>query len=124
MVEGILQSYNPQIEVYSAGTNPALRIHPFAVDVMKDINIDISSNKPNSVNDYLNVDFDYVITVCGGAKEACPVFTGNVINRVHIGFDDPAEATGSNQQKLNEFIRIRDEIKTDFYDFYINKLKP
>ncbi|MCK6615988.1 MAG: arsenate reductase ArsC, partial [Ignavibacteriaceae bacterium] len=63
------------------------------------------------------------ITVCGNAKETCPVFTGKVKERLHIGFDDPADATGTEEEILSEFRRVRDEIKRDFYEFYQSKVK-
>jgi len=86
--------------------------------VMKEEGIDLSESRPKSVNEFLDDEFDYVITVCGGAKESCPTFTGKVKNRLHIGFDDPAEAEGTEEFILSEFVRIRDEIKRDFRKFY------
>ena len=65
-----------------------------------------------------------MVTVCGDAKESCPVFLGNVKKRVHIGFDDPAEAKGTEEHIYSEFVRIRNEIKRDFYEFYTGQLKP
>ena len=124
MAEGFLKSFDSRLEVVSAGTTPSAMVHPLAVKVMKDVSIDISNNLPESVVTYLKDDIDYVITVCGGANENCPVFIGNVKHRVHIGFDDPAEATGTDDEILGEFIRIRDEIKRDFYNYYSNTLKP
>jgi arsenate reductase len=118
MAEGFLKSFNPQWEVVSAGTEPSNMVHPKAIQVMHEIGIDISKGNPKSVNEFLEQEFDYVITVCGGAKESCPVFSGKVKNQIHIGFDDPAEAVGSDEFILSEFIRIRDEIKRDFGKFY------
>ena len=118
MAEGFLKSFNPQWEVVSAGTEPSNMVHPKAIQVMHEIGIDISRGNPKSVNEFLEQEFDYVITVCGGAKESCPVFSGKVKNQIHIGFDDPAEAVGSDEFILSEFIRIRDEIKRDFGKFY------
>ena len=122
MAEGFLKSFDKNLVVFSAGTKPSKRVHPKAIKVMSDLEIDIQNNKPKSVNVFLNNNFDYVITVCGGAKETCPIFTGNVKNRIHIGFDDPAEVSGNEKQVMSEFIRIRDEIKNDFYKFYVNKI--
>jgi len=124
MAEGFLKSFDKKWEVFSAGTEPSDRVHPKAVQVMKEIGIDISNNFPKSVDKFLNEAFDYVITVCGGANESCPTFAGKVNNRLHIGFDDPAEATGSGLEILGEFIRIRDEIQHDFKLLYntINSL--
>jgi len=118
MAEGFLKSFNSKWEVVSAGTEPSEKIHPKAIQVMKEIDIDISKGKPKSVNEFLEEEFDYVITVCGGAKDSCPVFRGKVKNKIHIGFDDPAEAIGNETFILSEFIRIRDEIKRDFSKFY------
>ncbi len=118
MAEGFLKSFDKNLEVFSAGTSPSDIIHPKAVSVMAELGIDLGSNKPKSVDEFLDENFDYVITVCGDAKENCPWFNGNVKNRMHIGFDDPAKATGSEEEILSEFRRIRDEIKDDFYKFY------
>jgi arsenate reductase (thioredoxin) len=118
MAEGILKSFDPSLEVYSAGTQPADNVHPMAIHVMNEIGIDISSHKPKIVDQYLAESFDYVITVCDHAKETCPIFMGNVMHRLHIGFDDPAESTGSEDEILSVFRRVRDEIKKDFVTFY------
>ena len=118
MAEGYLKSFNPDWEVMSAGTEPSGAVHPKAIQVMKEEGIDLSESRPKSVNEFLDDEFDYVITVCGGAKESCPTFTGKVKNRIHIGFDDPAEAEGTEEFILSEFVRIRDEIKRDFRKFY------
>ena len=95
-----------------------------AVKVMGEMGIDLSHHSPKSVNQYIGQEWDYVITVCGGASESCPLFTGEVKNRLHIGFDDPSEATGTPEFINSEFHRVRDEIKARFYDFYHNELKP
>jgi arsenate reductase len=123
MGEGFLKSFDPKLEVVSAGTEPSERVHPKAIQVMKEEGIDISNSRPKNVSEFLKESFDYVITVCGGAKESCPAFTGNVKHRIHIGFDDPAEATGSEDFIYSEFIRIRNEIKRDFFRFYETELK-
>lgn len=117
MAEGFLKKFNPGWKVYSAGTNPAEKVNPYAITVMNETGIDISRNRPEHVNDFLNLEFDYVITVCNGAKESCPVFTGKVKNRLHIGFDDPAEANGSEEEILGMFRKIRDQIEEEFYKF-------
>ncbi len=118
MAEGFLKSFDSNLEVYSAGTNPSDAVHPKAIQVMKEIGIDISDGYPKNVDQFLNHSFDYVITVCDNAKETCPVFTGKVKKQLHIGFEDPAEATGTEEEILSEFRKIRDEIKRDFYEFY------
>lgn len=123
MAEGFLKSFDRSLEVYSAGTKPAERIHPKAVDVMSEVGIDLSGSQPRSVDEFLNERFDYVITVCDQARETCPVFTGEVKQQLHVGFDDPAEATGTEEEILSEFRRIRDEIYREFKQFYNSKIK-
>lgn len=120
MVEGFLKSFDQELEVFSAGTKPSFKVHPKAIKVMNEIGIDLSKNFPKMVDQFLNEPFDYVITVCDNAKETCPVFIGKVGKQLHIGFEDPAEATGTEEEILNTFRRIRDEIKTEFYQFYKN----
>ena len=123
MAHGFLQSFDLKLEVYSAGTRPAERVNPRAVEVMKERDIDISGHTPQNVEEYLNDTWDYVITVCGGANESCPTFVGNVKHRVHIGFDDPSDALGSEVYVMSEFRRVRDEIKVQFGQFYNDNLK-
>jgi len=95
MAEAFLKSFDKNFEVFSAGTNPSANVHEKAVAVMQEIGIDISKNTPSSVKEFINDNFDYVITVCGDAKETCPVFSGKVKNNIHIGFDDPAAISHS-----------------------------
>ena len=90
---------------------------------MKDAGIDISNHTSDSVDKYLKDEWDYVITVCGGANEECPAFFGKVKHRLHMGFDDPSHAVGTDEFIWNEFRRVRDEIKTMFYQFYLENLK-
>jgi arsenate reductase len=90
---------------------------------MKEAGIDLSSHRPKMVDEYLNTSFDYVITVCDHARETCPLFTNKVKHQLHIGFEDPAEATGTEEEILNEFRRIRDEIKERFHAFYTEYIK-
>lgn len=118
MAEGFLKSFDSSLSVQSAGTYPASRVHPLAIKVMKEVGVDLSANHPKRVEKFLNDSFDYVITVCDHAKETCPVFVGKVKNRLHLGFEDPAEATGTEEEVLAEFRRIRDEIKQAFQKFY------
>ena len=124
MAHGFLQSLDSRLDVYSAGTKPAEKINPMAVKVMDEMGIDLTHHSPKSVNQYIEQEWDYVITVWGGANESCPLFKGEVKNRLHIGFDDPSEATGTPEFINSEFHRVRDEIKARFYDFYQNELKP
>ena len=118
MAHGFLQSFDKNIKVYSAGTEASGKLNETAVKVMKDVGIDISHHTSDSVNQYLKEEWDYVITVCGGANENCPAFHGNVKNRLHMGFDDPSEAIGPEEFVLGEFYRVRDEIQRSFRKFY------
>jgi arsenate reductase (thioredoxin) len=124
MAHGFLQSFDPKITVCSAGTEASGKLNPKAVAVMKDAGIDISHHTSDSVDLYLGEEWDYVITVCGGANESCPAFTGKVKHRLHMGFDDPSHATGTEAFISSEFIRVRDEIREGFYKFYIKEIKP
>ncbi|MDF1612536.1 arsenate reductase ArsC [Stygiobacter electus] len=117
MAEGFLKFFDKNLEVYSAGTKPADKVNPFAVKAMKEIGIDISQNYPKLVEQFLNDSFDYVITVCDNAKETCPVFIGDVKHHLHIGFDDPAEAIGTEEEVMPVYRRVRDEIKREFQKF-------
>jgi arsenate reductase len=118
MAEGFLKSFDKNLEVFSAGTVAERRVNPNAIKVMKEAGIDISQQKPESVDLYLADSFDYVITVCDGAKEVCPVFTGKVKHRLHIGFEDPASARGTDDVVLPVYRKVRDQVKEAFYEFY------
>ncbi len=124
MAEGFLRSFDPALDVHSAGTHPATRVHPKAVLVMNEAGIDLSNAFPKNVDRYIDEPFDFVITVCDHAKETCPVFSGTVRHREHIGFDDPAEATGSEEEVMQVFRRVRDEIRQRFFEFYRSEIKP
>ena len=114
IAEAILRAAAKDIfEVHSAGSNPAGYVHPKAVAVMKEIGIDISNHSSKHMNDFLKRDVHTVITVCGNADQACPSFPGQ-LNRYHWGFDDPAKAEGSDEEVLDVFRRVRDEIKLVF----------
>jgi arsenate reductase len=123
MAHGFLQSFDNNINVYSAGTLPAVEINRKAVLVMKEAGVDISSHKPDSVDKYFADSWDYVITVCDDANESCPVFPGSVSHRLHIGFQDPSKATGTEDYIMSEFRRVRDEIKNRFYELFIKQIK-
>ena len=123
MAHGFLRSFDKNIEVYSAGTEPAAQINAKAVEVMKEVGIDISSHVPTSISTYLDQKWDYVITVCGAANESCPTFTGKVGKRMHIGFDDPSCATGTPEFIDSEFRRVRNEIRDVFARFYITEIR-
>jgi arsenate reductase (thioredoxin) len=122
MAAGFLRSFDPQLDVYSAGTQPAARINPHAVLAMKEVGVDISAGVPKSVNQFVSQAFDYVITVCDDADKNCPNFSGKVGKRVHIGFIDPAAATGSEEHIMTVFRQVRDEIKQKFSDYYAKEI--
>jgi arsenate reductase len=124
MAHGFLQSFDKRIEVASAGTEASGKLNQKAVAAMKEIGIDISHHTSDSVDLYLGQEWDYVITVCGGANENCPAFLGKVKHRLHIGFDDPSHATGTDEFIWSEFIRVRNEIKEGFYKLYIEEIEP
>ncbi len=124
MAHGFLQSFDERITVRSAGTEASGKLNQKAVKAMKEIGLDISGHSSDSVNDYLDEEWDYVVTVCGGANEACPAFMGKVKNRLHIGFDDPSHAEGTEEFIWSEFIRVRDEIKEGFHKLYTEKIEP
>ena len=122
MAHGFLQSFDPNLTVCSAGTQASGKLNTKAVAVMKEAGIDISHHTSDSVDLYLNDEWDYVITVCGGANENCPAFLGKVKHRLHIGFDDPSHAVGTEEFIRSEFLRVRDEIRKQFHEFYKNNL--
>jgi len=124
MAHGFLKSFDSSMKICSAGTKPASEINAKAVAVMKEVGIDISNHKPESVDTYLNEVWDYVITVCDDANETCPVFTGKVNHRLHIGFEDPSKVNGTDEFIWGEFRRVRDEIKNKFYELYFKQIKP
>ena len=110
LAEGILRAAaGGLLNVVSAGSKPAGYVHPLAIQAMTEIGIDISGHHSKHMNDFLSQPVETVITVCGNADQACPLFPGQ-LNRHHWGFDDPAHATGSDEEKLVVFRRVRDEI--------------
>jgi arsenate reductase (thioredoxin) len=123
MAEGLLKHFDSGLAVHSAGTEPAAAVHPLAVRVMAEIGIDISRQYPKLVDEFIDRDFDYVITVCDHANETCPLFVGKVKERRHMGFDDPAAAVGSEDEVLSVFRRVRDEMKAAFEGFYRTDIK-
>ncbi|MBN1416480.1 MAG: arsenate reductase ArsC [Bacteroidales bacterium] len=118
MAHGFLQSFDINIIVRSAGTEPASQINPKAVKVMAEAGVDISHHTPTMVDQYLKDEWDYVITVCDHANETCPAFFGKVKHRLHMGFEDPSHMTGTDEFIWSEFRRVRDEIKESFWRFY------
>jgi arsenate reductase len=114
LAEGILrEAAGDLIEVQSAGSNPSGHVHPMAIQVMKEIGIDISGHRSKHMNEFLNRNVATVITVCGNADQACPMFPGQV-NRHHWGFEDPAHATGTEEERLEVFRKVRDGIRMVF----------
>ena len=120
--EGFLRAaLGDQANVQSAGSNPAGHVHPLAIQVMAEVGIDISHHRSKSLNEFLPQRVETVITVCGNADQACPIFPGQV-NRHHWGFDDPAQATGSEAEQLAVFRRVRDEIRRVFEAYAAGRL--
>ncbi|MEI7798819.1 MAG: arsenate reductase ArsC [Opitutaceae bacterium] len=114
LAEGILRAAaGDLVVVHSAGSCPAGYVHPKAIQVMQEIGIDISQHRSKHMNGFLTHRITTVITVCGNADQACPLFPGQ-LNRHHWGFADPAHATGTEEEILNQFRRVRDEIKQVF----------
>jgi arsenate reductase len=124
MAEGLLKASDPSLEVHSAGTHPAARVHPAAVEAMRELGIDIGGAHPKNVAQFLDQAFDVVVTVCDHANETCPVFAGAVGRRVHIGFEDPATAEGSPEEVLAAFRRVRDRIRERLPEFLANACTP
>ena len=119
IAEGFLRSLaGDRFEVASAGTK-ATRVHPFARRAMADVGIDISTHTSKVVDDFAEQPWDYVITVCDAANEACPVFP-KPSNRLHWSFEDPSQAAGSDDQRLEVFRRVRDQIKHRITDWLRN----
>jgi arsenate reductase len=123
MAHGFLRSFDENIEVHSAGTEPAKEVNKKAIKVMSEAGIDISSHYPEYVDKYIHDEWDYVITVCDDARETCPLFTGKVKHRLHMSFEDPSHLTGTEDFILSEFRRVRDLIRDRFYKFYTEKIK-
>lgn len=123
MAHGFMESFDKRMTIRSAGTEASGKLNPKAVKAMKEVGIDISHHTSDSVDMYLGDEWDFVITVCGGANENCPAFLGKVKKRLHIGFDDPTYATGTDEFIWSEYIRVRDEIREAFHKFYIDEIK-
>lgn len=117
MAEGWLTKFEPDWMVRSAGINPAKEVHPLAKAVMQEVGIDLSKAYPKAVGQFVAEPWDYVITVCGNAEKTCPTFTGKVGQHLHIGFDDPDAFTGQDDDLMNEFRRVRDEIGQKMREF-------
>ena len=110
MAEGFVNAlYGESYLAFSAGTEPS-KVNPYAVRVMQEIGIDISDHRSKSVDEFLDQDLDYVVTVCDHAKEVCPFFPGGR-KALHKGFQDPAAVAGTEDEKLSLFRHVRDEIR-------------
>ncbi len=120
MAEGLLNTlYGETYQAYSAGTQPVSTVNPYAVKVMKEIGIDISDHRPKNRNEFRGIFFDYVITVCDNAREACPFFPGG--QTIHKSFEDPSSFSGSEDEILGSFRRLRNEIKDWIESIFIKK---
>ncbi len=120
MAEGIVNHYlGERFEAHSAGTL-ATFVNPRAVTVLQELGIDISRQRSKSLAEFAGETFDYVITLCDAANETCPLFFGGV-RRIHLGFDDPARASGTDQEVMAEFRRVRDEIKSALLEFFADR---
>ncbi len=121
MAEGIINhDFAEEIEAFSAGTEPH-GLNPRAVQVMAEAGIDIAEQTSDHLSKYDGQNFDYVITLCGDANEKCPLFMGGV-QRIHMGFDDPPKATGSSEEVLDVYRRVRDEIREKLGMFFKSEL--
>ncbi|MCM2356726.1 MAG: arsenate reductase ArsC [Geobacteraceae bacterium] len=119
MAEGIVNHYlGDRLQAFSAGTE-ATSVNPRAIAVMQEIGIDISGHRSKTLDEFKEESFDYVITLCGDAKEKCPLFFGGV-ERMHLGFHDPSGASGTDQEIMAEFRRVRDEIRHRLLEFFRN----
>jgi len=122
LAEGILRAaLGDRYTVASAGSKPAGYVHPFAIRAMEEIGLDISTHHSKHLDEFLEQDVETVITVCGNADQVCPIFPGQA-NRHHWGFDDPAHATGSEEEQMLVFRRVRDEIKRVFDAYAAGRL--
>jgi arsenate reductase len=121
MAEGLVNRFlSEQWQAYSAGTQPTGYVHPLAVEVMSDLEIDISDHRSKSVDEFLDTEFDVVITVCDDAAESCPIWLGSG-RLVHFSFPDPAKATGSEREQLELFRRVRDDMRKTVLSYLIEK---
>ena len=122
LAEGLLRrALGDDFVVASAGSNPAGYVHPLGIKAMAEIGIDISGHRSKHLNEFLDQNVETVITVCGNADQACPMFPGQV-NRHHWGFDDPAHATGTEDEQMAVFRRVRDEIARVFEAYAAGRL--
>ena len=120
MAEGLLSYFSANTKVYSAGTKPE-RVNSYAIKAMAEMGIDISKNTSNYADEYANIDFDYVFTVCDNAKEICPIYP-KAKQMIHHSFTDPADATGTEEEQLKVYIQARNQLRDYFKAFAEKKL--
>lgn len=120
MAEGLLLSFSLNIKIYSAGTKPE-KVNPFAIKAMQEIGLDISKNTSNHVNEYTDIDFDYVFTVCDNAKDICPIYP-KAKQMIHQSFADPADAKGNDSEQLVVYVKVRNQLSEYFKAFAKNNL--
>jgi len=119
MAEGIVNHFlGDRLEAFSAGTQASF-VNPLAIEVMKEMGVNISHHRSKHLSEYDGQTFDFVITLCGDANETCPLYIGGT-KKTHIGFDDPAKTTGSPEDVLREFRRVRDEIIDKMTNYFLN----
>jgi arsenate reductase len=123
MAEAFLKRIAPELDIISAGTEPENSLSRSTIEVMKELDIDMTDHYPKDVYDYSGKSFDYVITLCDNAKKSLPKFSGRVSKKIHVGFVDPAMAKGNKESILNEYREVRDDIKNAFIHLYETKLK-
>ncbi len=117
MAEGLINRYLDNAwQAYSAGTAPSGYVHLLAIEAMAELGIDIGNNRSKNIDEFREANLDVAITVCGAAAENCPVWLGQG-KKVHIGFPDPADATGTDEQKMAVFRQVRDDIKIQVLDY-------
>jgi arsenate reductase len=122
MADGIINhDYAGQVEAFSAGTESG-GLNQKAIEVMAELGINISTNRSDHLDKYQGQTFDYVITLCGDPHDKCPLFVGGA-ERIHIGFDDPPKATGTEEEVMNVYRRVRDEIREQLGAYFRQKLK-
>ena len=120
MAEALLSYFSVNTKVYSAGTKPE-KVNPFAIKAIAEMGVDISKNTSNHADEYANIDFDYVFTVCDNAKELCPIYP-KAKQMIHHSFTDPADATGTEQEQLQVYIEVRNQLRDYFKAFAEDKL--
>jgi arsenate reductase len=120
MAEGLINhDLTGKVQAFSAGTEPSF-VHPLAIAAMKEVGIDISRHRSKSIDEFVEEKFDFVITLCDRAAESCPIFFGGV-QRIHMGFPNPAAVSGSQEERLGAFRKVRDQIRTQLVEFLSDK---